>query len=157
LLIGVLLRVVPDKFVLVQPATPVDKGNTQHFSTSRHGRVCARATIQVLNALAVFLDDNVRKQKYALLRVRGGLAEPDVSGWSWSWSRSLSRWCGRFQNGYGRNSDCGYTLRSGNRCEGIQDALGTLSGTWVRLTFLLLQIAENGNMRGRTGLANRGQ
>jgi hypothetical protein len=61
LLLGVLLWIVPIKFVLVQSATPVDKGNTEHFSAALQGRVFARVS---------FLSDNVREYElyfYVLL------------------------------------------------------------------------------------------
>jgi hypothetical protein len=59
--LGVLFWIEPGKFVLVQSPAPVDKGNNKHFSAARHGRVCARASFRVANALAGFLNDDVRE------------------------------------------------------------------------------------------------
>ena len=93
LLLYVFLRIVPGKFVLIQPAAPVDKGNTEHFSAARRGRLCARASFQVVIALANFLNDDVREYGvyfYILLDI----VWVGVSDRSRSRSRSLRTWCG---------------------------------------------------------------
>jgi hypothetical protein len=159
LLLGVLLWIVPGKFVLVQPAAPVDKGNTEHFSAARHGRVCARASFRVANALAGFLSEDFRKYEHyfsVLLEGVGFGVSSRSWSWSWSWSRSRSLrwWCGSLQDGYGRDRDNGYTLRSESCRQGILDALDSLGGTRVRLAFRPLRIAENSDVRGRTRPVN---
>jgi len=56
-LLGVVLWIVPGKFVLLQPTTPVDKGNTEHLFTALYGRVAARASFRVANVFFGFLND----------------------------------------------------------------------------------------------------
>ena len=150
LLLGVFPWIVPGKFVLVQPATPVDKGNTEHFSAVHHGRVCASASFRVADALAGFLNNDVKEYElYFYVLLDGvGVGVSDRSR-----SRSL-RWCGGLQDGYGSDRDRGCTLQSESCCQGIPDALGALRGTQVRLAFLFLEIAENSDVRGRTRLAD---
>jgi hypothetical protein len=120
LLLSVLLWIVPGKFVLVQPAPPVDnKGNTEHFSAARHDRVCVRAG---------FLSEDLREYKHYFCVLLDGVGV-GVSGRSRSRTRSLRWWCGRLQNGYVCDRDCGYTLRSESCRQGIPDAVGSLGGT----------------------------
>jgi hypothetical protein len=146
LLLGVFLWIVPGKFVLVQPAAPVDKGNTEHFSAARHGRVCNHNSFRVANALAGFLNNDISEREQP-----GGGA--GVSGRSDS--RRLRRWCGSLQDGYGSDRDSGCMLQSGSCRQGIPDALGSLGGTQVRLAFLLLTVAESNDVRERTRLAEK--
>jgi hypothetical protein len=76
LLLSVLLWIVPGKFVLVQPAPPVDKGNTEHFSAAHHHRVCVRAG---------FLSEDLREYKHYFRVLLDGVG---VSGRSRSRSRT---------------------------------------------------------------------
>jgi hypothetical protein len=90
LLFGVFIWIVPGKSVLVQPAPPVDKGNTEHFSVARHGRVCARAGFPVAIALAGFLSEDLREHKHHFCVLLDG-AGVGVSGRSRSRSRNPRR------------------------------------------------------------------
>jgi hypothetical protein len=148
LLLGVLSWIVPEKFVLVQPAAPVNKGNTKHFSASaaRDGFVRARVNFQVTNVLAGFLNNDVREYELYFHVLLDGVGV-GIGDRSRSRSRSL-RWCGGLQDGYGSDRDRGCTLQSESCRQGITDTLGSLRGTQVRLAFLLLQISENSDVRG---------
>src|SRR6267154_2070298 len=156
LLLGVLFWIVPGKFVLVQPATPVNKGNAEHIPATRRGRVCARASFRVANALAGFFFEDFGEYEHHFYVLLNG-DRVGVSRWSRNRSRSLRtrRRCGSLQNGYGRDRDSGYTLRSESCRQDIPDTFGSLGETRVRLAFLLLRIAENSDERGRTRLADK--
>ena len=95
LLLGVLLWIVPSKFTPVQPAAPVDKGNTEHFSAAHRDRVGARSSFRVVNALASFLSEDFRDYEHDFSVLLDGIGF-EVSGrsWDWNWNRSLRRWCG---------------------------------------------------------------
>ena len=95
LLLGVFRWIVTGNFVLVQPAAPVDKGNTEHLSAARRGRVFNRNSFRVANALAGFL-------------YRGHL-DGAVSGRRKARSRRQRR-SGSLQDGYGSDRDSGCTL-----------------------------------------------
>ena len=156
LLLGVLSWIVPGKFVLVQPAAPVNKGNTKHFSASaaRDDFVRARVNFQVTNVLAGFLNNDVREYELYFHVILDGVGV-GIGDRSRSWSRSRSlRWCGGLQDGDGSDRDSGCTLQSESRRQGITDTLGSLRGTQVRLAFLLLQIVENSDVRGGTRQAD---
>ena len=152
LLLGVLSWIVPGKFVLVQPAAPVNKGDTKHFSASAayDGFVHTRVNFRVTNVLTGFLNNYVREYELYFHVLLDGVGVGVGDG-----SRSQSqRWCGGLQDGYGSDRDRGCMLQSESCCQGIPDALGSLRGTQVRLAFLFLEIAENSDMRGRTRLAD---
>ena len=108
--LGVLFWIVPEKFVLVQPAVPVDKGNTKHFFVARHDHVCARAGFfRLENTLDGFLNDNVRKYGLYFYVLFDGVGVR-ISGRSRSrnWNRSLRRWSGSLLDRYGCDGDNGY-------------------------------------------------
>lgn len=97
LLLCVFLWIVLGKFVLVQPATPVDNGNIQHFSAARHGRVCAISNFRAVNSLADFFNDVRERELYSCALLDG----IGVAGTGTSRSRDLRRRCGSLQDGYG--------------------------------------------------------